>query len=140
MKRIVLLTALIVTICGALLLAQAPPPQQPGARGERGAGAQRGGGRGRGGAPPRKVLLAWADTRNGVSQHAFTSHALAIVERLGYDSGLWDTFIRTDSNIIANTAFKTDGTPASGGPSLSSVDGIFFLGHREIEMNAKQRE
>ena len=141
MKRIVLLTALIVTICGALLLAQAPAPQQPaGARGERGAGAQRGGGRGRGGAPPRKVLLAWADTRNGVSQHAFTSHALAIVERLGYESGLWDTFIRTDSNIIANTAFKTDGTPASGGPSLSNVDGIFFLGHREIEMNAKQRE
>ena len=139
MKRIVLLTALIVTICGALLLAQAPAPQQPGARGER--GAQRGGGRGRGNAaPPRKVLLAWADTRNGVSQHAFTSHALAIVERLGYESGLWDTFIRTDSNIIANTAFKTDGTPASGGPSLSNVDGIFFLGHREIEMNAKQKE
>jgi type 1 glutamine amidotransferase len=141
MKRIVLLTAVIVTICGALLLAQAPAPQQPGARGERGAGAQRGGRGGRGGgAPPRKVLLAWADTRNGISQHAFTSHALAIVERLGYESGLWDTFIRTDSNIIANTAFKTDGTPASGGPSLSNVDGIFFLGHREIDMNAKQKE
>jgi len=31
-------------------------------------------------------------------------------------------------------------TPASGGPSLSNVDGIFFLGHREIEMTAKQKE
>jgi type 1 glutamine amidotransferase len=86
------------------------------------------------------VLLAWADTRNGQAQHAFTSHALAIVERLGYDSGLWDTFIRTDSHIIYDRALKTDGSPASGGPSLSNVDGIFFLGHREIEMNAQQKE
>src|SRR5215468_6196367 len=102
---------------------------------------QRGGRGGRGGAgPKRKVLLAWADTRNGIAQHDFTSHALAVVERLGYESGLWDTYIRTDSNIVANTAFKTDGTPASGGPSLSNVDGIFFLGHREIDINAKQKE
>ena len=87
----------------------------------------------------RKALLAWADTRNGQSQHAFTSHALAIVEPLGYESGLWDTFIRTDSNIVANTAFKTDGTPASGGPSLSNVDGIFFLGHRAVPINDQQK-
>src|SRR5262245_66285779 len=135
MKRIILLIATLVIVCG-VLLAQAPTPQA----GARGQGGRGGGGRGRGGAPPRKVLLAWADTRNGISQHAFTSHALAIVERLGYESGMWDTFIRTDSNIVANTAFKTDNTPASGGPSLSNVDGIFFLGHREIEMNGKQRE
>jgi type 1 glutamine amidotransferase len=138
MKRTAFTTLLII-FCGALLLAQAPLPQAPGARGQ--AGGQRGGRGGRGAqAAKRKVLLAWADTRNGIAQHEFTSHALAIVERLGYESGLWDTFIRTDSNIIANTAFKTDGTPASGGPSLSNVDGIFFLGHREIEINGKQRE
>src|SRR5215475_4746234 len=139
MKRTIFTTGLII-LCGALLVAQAPPPPQaPGARGQ--AAGQRGGRGGRGVQPAkRKVLLAWADTRNGIAQHEFTSHALAIVERLGYESGLWDTFIRTDSNIIANTSFKTDGTPASGGPSLSNVDGIFFLGHREIEINAKQRE
>jgi type 1 glutamine amidotransferase len=84
-------------------------------------------------------LLAWADTRNGQAQHAFTSHALAVVERLGYDSGLWDTFIRTDSHIIFNTAQKTDGTPASGGPSLGNVDGIFFLGHRDVPINEQQK-
>jgi uncharacterized protein len=130
MKRLILSVGFLMIICG-LLLAQAAAPQ-------RGGGGGRGGGRGA--ARPRKVLLAWADTRNGQAQHDFTSHALAIVERLGYESGLWDTYIRTDSNIIANTAFKTDGTPASGGPSLSNVDGIFFLGHREIDMNAKQKE
>ncbi len=131
MKRFILSVGFLLIICG-LLLAQAPAPQ-------RGGGGGRGGGRGAA-ARPRKVLLAWADTRNGQAQHDFTSHALAIVERLGYESGLWDTYIRTDSNIVANTAFKTDGTPASGGPSLSNVDGIFFLGHREIEMTAKQKE
>jgi type 1 glutamine amidotransferase len=85
------------------------------------------------------VLLAWADTRNGQAQHAFTSHALAIVERLGYESGLWDTFIRTDSHIIFNQAQKTDGTPASGGPGLSNVDGIFFLGHRDVPITDQQK-
>jgi hypothetical protein len=96
---------------------------------------------GRGAAQPRvrKALLAWADTRNGQAQHAFTSHALAVVERLGYESGLWDTYIRTDSHIIFNQARKTDGTPASGGPSLSNVDGIFFLGHREVPLDDQQK-
>ena len=32
-----------------------------------------------------------------------------MIERLGYDSGMWDTFIRTDSNIIAMAPKKTDG-------------------------------
>src|SRR5215510_7725048 len=138
MKRTVFTTGLIL-LCGALLVAQAPQPQAPGGRGQ--AGGQRGGRGARGNqAAKRKILLAWADTRNGIAQHEFTSHALAIVERLGYESGLWDTFIRTDSNIIANTSLKTDGTPASGGPSLSNVDGIFFLGHREIDINPKQKE
>ena len=115
---------------------EAPVGRQGGGRA--GAGQGRGGGRG---AQPRvrKALLAWADTRNGQAQHAFTSHALAIVERLGYDSGLWDTFIRTDSHIIFNQAQKTDGTAASGGPSLSNVDGIFFLGHRDVPITDAQK-
>ena len=33
----------------------------------------------------------------------------------------------------------TSGQPASGGPSLSNVDAIFFLGHREVELNAQQK-
>ena len=138
MKQTVFTTGLIV-LCSALLVAQAPQPQAAGLRGQ--AGGQRGARGGRGAqAAKRKVLLAWADTRNGIAQHDFTSHALAIVERLGYESGLWDTFIRTDSNIIANTSFKTDSSPASGGPSLTNVDSIFFLGHREIDINPKQKE
>src|SRR5438105_12233413 len=100
-------------------------------------GGQRGGGRG--GPRTPKAVLAWADTRNGVAQHDSTSHALAVIERLGYESGAFDTYIRTDSNIISRHPQMTDGKPASGGPSLANVDAIFFLGHREIQLDAQQK-
>jgi hypothetical protein len=84
-------------------------------------------------------VLAWADTRNGIAQHDSVSHALATIERLGYESGLYDTYIRTDSNIISKHPKMTTGEAASGGPSLASVDAIFFLGHREVELDAAQK-
>lgn len=131
-----LLGCLFIAAVTALSAVATPHPPVPGAAGQAA-------GRGRGGPNPqprvRKALLAWADTRNGQAQHASTSHALAVIERLGYESGLWDTFIRTDSNVIFNQARKTDGSAASGGPSLSSVDGIFFLGHREVPIDAQQK-
>jgi type 1 glutamine amidotransferase len=99
-------------------------------------------GRQGGGAPrvrTRKVVLAWADTRNGIAQHDSTSHALAVIERLGYESGVYDTYIRTDSNIITNKPLMTTGQPASGGPSLANVDAIFFMGHRDVPLDLQQR-
>jgi len=84
-------------------------------------------------------VLAWADTRNGVAQHDSVSHALSIVERLGYETGMWDTLIRTDSNIVSATPKRTDGGPASGGPSLANVDAIFFMGHREVPLDDAQK-
>jgi type 1 glutamine amidotransferase len=92
-----------------------------------------------GAAPAKKRLLIWADTRNGVSQHDFTSHAMAIIERLGYESGLWDTYIRTDSEIISYQPQKTTGGNASGGPSLNNVDAIFSLAHREAPLSDAQK-
>ena len=104
------------------------------------AGPAQGGRAGRGGRPAgRKVLLAWADTRNGIAQHDSVSHALAVIERLGYESGLWDTYIRTDSNIASYRPLQTSGQPASGGPSFANVDAIFFMGHREVPIDDKQK-
>jgi hypothetical protein len=77
-------------------------------------------------------VLAWADTRNGVAQHDSVSHAFSTIERLGYESGLWDTYIRTDSNIASYHPLMTTGQPASGGPSFNNADAIFFMGHREV--------
>jgi type 1 glutamine amidotransferase len=100
------------------------------------------GGRGFGGtAKPRnmKTVLIWADTRNGIAQHDSTAHAEAVIEELGYKTGAWFSYIRTDSNIIAYHPKQTDGKPASGGPSLANVDAIFFLGHREVPIDARQK-
>ena len=142
------LTSLAVLL-GALFVGaeQAPPPattgqgqagvadpaQPPQGRGQRGRGA------GRGTARTRKVVLAWADTRNGQAQHDSVSHALAVIERLGYESGAYDTYIRTDSNIISKSPLKTTGEPASGGPNLSNVDAIFFMGHRDVPLDDAQK-
>lgn len=87
----------------------------------------------------RKRVLAWADTRNGIAQHDSVSHAISVIERLGYESGAYDTFIRTDSNIISKKPLMTTGKPASGGPNLNNVDAIFFLGHRDIELTDDQK-
>ncbi len=89
-SRFIFVVALVL---GAALLpldARAGPPRGPRA------------------ARTRKVVLAWADTRNGIAQHEFTSHALSVIERLGYETGAYDTFIRTDSNIIAKAAEADD--------------------------------
>ena len=129
------LLGLAAFCCLGMTLAQqgGPPAGQPG----RGQGGGRGG---RGGRPAgRKVVLAWADTRNGIAQHDSVSHALALIERLGYESGLWDTYIRTDSNIASYHPQMTTGQPASGGPSFSNADAIFFMGHREVPIDDRQK-
>ena len=91
---------------------------------------------------------AHAQGRAGVGRHAqrpvrSTSSPrmrLSVIERLGYESGVYDTFIRTDSNIIARQPKKTTGEAASGGPSLAMVDAIFFLGHRDVPIDEAQKK
>jgi uncharacterized protein len=116
---------------GALIVALMLLGITPSGQGRQGGGAPR--------VRTRKVVLAWADTRNGIAQHDSTSHALAVIERLGYESGVYDTYIRTDSNIIATKPLMTTGQPASGGPSLANVDAIFFMGHRDVPLDSQQR-
>ncbi len=130
---------LLAMAAGSLWLTaqQGPPP--PAAAGPQQNPAGRGGRGGRGRPAGRKVVLAWADTRNGIAQHDSVSHALATIERLGYESGLWDTYIRTDSNIASYKPLMTTGQPASGGPSFNNVDAIFFMGHREVPIDDQQK-
>lgn len=99
------------------------------------------------GAQPKtfpKRVLAWADVRNGY-QHASITHALATIERLGDQSGLWDTVIRTDSQPITKQplTFKTGTGIASGEQflayTLNDYDAIFFFGVREVDLDAQQR-
>ena len=94
--------------------------------------------------PRPKQVLAWADVRNGY-QHESITHALATIERLGHDSGLWETTIRTDSQPITKQPiqFKTGTGIATGeqflARNLTFYDAIFFFGVREIDLDAQQR-
>src|ERR1051326_8395236 len=123
-------TVIGVLLCSVWMVAQQALPQQ----GRQGAGQAPG--RGRGATRTKKVVLAWADTRNGIAQHDSSTHMMAVLERIGYESGTYDMYIRTDSDIISYAPKKTDGTPASGGPNLNNVDAIFFAGHRNVPLDA----
>lgn len=91
-----------------------------------------------------KHVLAWADVRNGY-QHESITHALSTIERLGWESGLYDTIIRTDSQSITKSPilFKSGTGIASGeqflARNLNYFDAIFFFGVREIDLSPQQR-
>ena len=88
-----------------------------------------------------KHVLAWADVRNGY-QHESITHALSTIERLGWESGLYDTIIRTDSQSITKSPilFKQGTGIATGeqflARNLNYFDAIFFFGVREIDLDA----
>jgi type 1 glutamine amidotransferase len=97
-----------------------------------------------------KHVLAWADVRNGY-QHESITHALATIERLGWESGLYDTIIRTDSQPITKSPILfTPRTGIAKSPSgvtaeqflarnLNYFDAIFFFGVREIDLTPEQK-
>ena len=95
-------------------------------------------------AQARKRVLAWADVRNGY-QHDSISHAVATIERLGRESRAYDTFIRTDSQLITKHPITFPaGTGIATGETfnvrnLDYFDAIFFFGVREIDLSTEQR-
>src|SRR3954451_166194 len=74
--------------------------------------------------PARKRLLAWGDTITAY-QHDSISHALATIDRLGRESGAFDTYIRTDSQLITK---QTIPAPARNTRNLDYFDAIFYFG------------
>src|SRR5947209_12028450 len=75
-------------------------------------------------AQPRKRVLAWGDTLTAY-QHDSISHALATIERLGRESGAFDTYIRTDSQWITKQPVPA---PARNTRDLDYFDAIMFYG------------
>jgi len=48
----------------------------------------------------KRRLLEIGDVHRKIYQHDSVSHALATIERLGRQSGIFDTFIRTDIQLL----------------------------------------
>ena len=87
--------------------------------------------------PTRKQVLAWADIRFG-QQHDSVTRALVTIEKLGRETGLFDTWIRTDSQLITKQPVVAAGRPITF-KNLDYYDAIFFFGVREIELTDQQK-
>jgi len=83
----------------------------------------------------KKKVLAWGDTITAY-QHDSVSHALATIDRLGRKSGAFDTYIRTDSQLITKHAFAEGVRNAK---DLSFFDAIFFMGTGD-NLNDQQKQ
>lgn len=88
--------------------------------------------------PGRKNVLAWAPVENGV-QHNSISHAICLLEQLGYVSQLYDTYIHTDSQPV--TLHGMVGSYGQGvmGRDLNNYDAIICFGVREVYLTEQQR-
>src|SRR5206468_3510106 len=103
-----------------------------------------------GGGPPdpfpgKKHLLAIGDTRTGF-QHDSVSHALATIERLGWESGIYVTYIRTDSQLLTKQPIVIHderGKPSDprgiNAKNLNYFDAIFYMGTGEGDLTAQQK-
>ena len=122
------LSAAAIVLVGAgavaILLAQAPPAAAPAAK---------------------KHVLAIGDTRTGF-QHDSVSHALATIDRLGYESGIYITYIRTDSQLLTKGKVERHDprTPELGAninaKNLDYFDAIFFMGTGENDLSDQQKK
>lgn len=96
--------------------------------------------------PGMKKLLAIGDVHTGY-QHDSVSHALATIEHLGRESGLFATYIRTDTQLITKDpiwgtgkyAAPPQGTRGVNAKNLNYFDAIFFYGLGEEDLSDKQK-
>lgn len=82
--------------------------------------------------PKRKKLLAIGEVKG--YEHDSVSHALATIERLGRESGLYDTYIRTDSELLTKQPLKANAK------NLNYFDAVVFYTTGELDMNDQQKK
>ena len=86
-----------------------------------------------------KKLLAIGDVRTGF-QHDSVSHALATIERLGRESGAYDAYIRTDSQLLTKSYITVGDRKSINARNLDYFDAIFFIGTGENELTDQQKK
>jgi type 1 glutamine amidotransferase len=79
----------------------------------------------------KKKLLAIGEVKG--FQHDSVSHALATIERLGRETGIWDTYIRTDCQLLTK---KKLGNNAK---NLDYFDAVLFYTTGELDMDDQQK-
>jgi type 1 glutamine amidotransferase len=83
--------------------------------------------------PKKKKLLAIGAVAG--FQHDSTSHALATIEKIGYESGVFDTYIRTDTQLITKQKLA-----AGNAKNLDLFDAILFFTTGELDLSPQQKK
>jgi type 1 glutamine amidotransferase len=89
-------------------------------------------------APARKKLLAIGEVKG--YQHDSVSHALATIERLGRESGLYDTYIRTDTQLVTKQNITGPNGRNINAKNLNYFDAVLFYTTGELDMNDQQKQ
>jgi type 1 glutamine amidotransferase len=82
-------------------------------------------------APARKRLLIIGEEKG--YRHEAVSHAMVVIERLGKESGLWDTVIRTDTEALTKKKLEYNAR------NLNDFDAVLFYTGGTLEMDDQQK-
>ncbi len=82
-------------------------------------------------APPKKHLLVIGEEKG--YRHEAVSHAMATIERLGKQTGLWDTTLRTDTEVLTKKKLEYNAK------NLNDFDAVLFYTGGDLEMDAQQK-
>ena len=82
-------------------------------------------------ASPKKHLLVLGEEKG--YRHEAVSHAMATIERLGNETGLWDTTIRTDTEVLTKKKLEYNAK------NLNDFDAVLFYTGGELPMDASQK-
>src|SRR5215467_8351552 len=80
---------------------------------------------------PAKRLLVIGEEKG--YRHEAVSHAMATMERLGRETGLWTTTIRTDTEALTKKKLEYNAK------NLNDFDAVMFYTGGELEMSAEQK-
>jgi uncharacterized protein len=81
--------------------------------------------------PPKKHLLVIGEEKG--YRHEAVSHAMATIERLGRQTGLWDTTLRTDSEALTKKKLEYNAK------NLNDFDAVLFYTGGDLEMDTRQK-
>jgi len=81
--------------------------------------------------PPKKHLLIIGEEKG--YRHEAVSHAMATIERLGRESGLFDTTIRTDTEALTKSKLEFNAK------NLSNFDAVLFYTGGDLELTPAQK-
>src|SRR5580704_8339614 len=106
--RFIIFTTLLLEVCStALLYAQATATS-----------------------PPKHLLVIGEEKGY---RHEAVSHAMATIERMGRETGLWDTTLRTDTEALTKKKLEYNAK------NLNDFDAVLFFTGGDLEMEAAQK-